>query len=136
MAIASHASDLWIANVYFGVDDDFNIYFIGSDKTKNNQQIEKNPQVAFSTIWFDENDHANRKGVQGVGTCTVATDGPDIAKGIALHNLNYPEFRERITVEWIGSNEYGSKVWIIKPQFIKFWNDELYGDDESEDFGF
>lgn len=32
------------------------------------------------------------------------------------------------------TNAWGSKIWVIKPKFMKYWDDEVYGDDESEEF--
>lgn len=137
LAIASCiGDDLWIANVFMGVADNFNIYFISSEDTKHSQQIIINPNVAFSTIWFNPKDHTDRKGVQGKGVCRIATTDNDISQGVMLHNKNYPEFKKRITPQWIKTNEYKSRVWIIKPSFIKFWNDELYGEEETEEFNF
>lgn len=137
LAIAtSHNDELWIANVFMGVDNQFNIYFISPEDTKHSQYILSNPTVAFSTVWFNEANHKDRKGIQGKGLCNIALTEEDIARGVKLHNQNYPEFKERITVDWIKNNEYKSRVWVIKPTLIKFWNDELYGDEESEEFIF
>lgn len=136
MAIASYAGNLWIANVYFSIDDDFRIYFLGSQHTKNNQQILQNPHVAFSTSWFNEKDHADRKAIQGVGYCVTATKDSDIINGVQLHNQNYPEFKQRITTDWVKDPDNQTSVWMIKPTFIKFWNDRLYGEKQSEGFTF
>ena len=53
-----------------------------------------------------------------------------------MHNLNFPEFSEKITVDWVKSDKNKSRVWIIEPDYMKYWNDELYGDEETEDFSF
>ncbi len=135
MVIASQDNgEVWVANVYFGVDDDFKIYFISSESAKHSQQILKNPKIAFSIPWYDPTNHKNRKAVQGQGVCRVAANDEEIAKGVQLHNQNFPEFANRITVEWVNTNEYESHVWVIEPSYIKHWNDEAYGDDESEEF--
>ena len=137
MALASHdGSDLWIANVFVGVDDEFNIFFISNEGAKHSQQIIQNPDIAFSTVWFNENNHTDRKGVQGLGNCKIATDEGEIVKGVQLHNKNYPEFKDLITVDWIRNNEDQSKMWVLRPKFIKFWNDEFYDEEETEEFSF
>lgn|SRR3989338_4043655 len=137
MVIAAHsAQEVWVANVYIGVDEKGTIYFISPEKNKHGLMILKNPQVAFSIAWFDPGNHRNRKAVQGRGICRLAENEKEIATGVQLHNRNFPEFKERITIEWIHSNEWGSKVWVLKPTYIKYWDDELYGDKESEEFLF
>lgn len=124
----------WIANVYFGTDDAGMMYFISPEDTKHSQHILKNNTIAFSTSWFDSTNYKNRKAIQGTGTCTIATDDETIGIGVSLHNKNFPEFKEKITIDWIRTNEWGSKVWMIKPNYIKYWDDEIYGDEESEEF--
>lgn len=98
--------------------------------------ILENPTVAFSAVWFEKGNHKNRKGIQGLGICRLAETRNDIEMGVKLHNQNFPEFKNKITVEWIHSNEWGSSVWILKPASIKYWDDELYEDDESKEFIF
>lgn len=59
MVIASaNSDDVWVANLYVGIDDQGKIFFISPTDTKHSKMILKNPEVAFSFAWFDENDHA------------------------------------------------------------------------------
>lgn len=126
----SDSDEIWTANVYYGCDDNAVLYFISSKNTKHSKMILKNPKIAFNTVWFDKKDYANRKAVQGIGVCRVATTLADVAKGVALHNKRFPAFANKITGEWIKTNEFGSRVWTIIPEYIKYWDDELYGEDE------
>lgn len=119
-----------------GCESPQKLYFIGSPKTTYGEQLLADPALAFATAWCNERDHKDRKGVQGVGTAELTTDEQEIETGVRLHNQNYPEFADRITVDWIHSNEKGSGVWVITPSYIKFWNDELYGLDGTRDFRF
>ena len=137
MVIASRdEKDVWVANVYFGVDEKSTIYFISPEDNKHSKMILKNPNVAFSIAWFDPNNHKNRKAVQGLGVCRSAESEEEIITGVKLHNQSFPEFKEKITVEWIRTNEWESRVWVIEPTYMKFWNDELYGDEEAKEFSF
>ncbi|OGY81987.1 MAG: hypothetical protein A3F54_03625 [Candidatus Kerfeldbacteria bacterium RIFCSPHIGHO2_12_FULL_48_17] len=135
LAIGSGA-EVWTANVYFGADDKGTMYFISPKDNKHSRMMLAQPQIAFGAAWFDPANHKNRKGVQGVGVCRPAEDAGEIARGVALHNQNFPEFKERVTVDWIRTNEWGSCVWVLRPSFIKYWDDESYGDDESQEFTF
>lgn len=136
MALASHNEDVWITNIYYGTDENLNIFFISPLDTKHSQQILQNPQVAFSLYWHAEKSFAIRAGVQGIGICNLVEDKTEIALGISLHNKNYPEFAERITEEWINTPENKSKVWKITPKKIKYWDDELYGEEKAKEFNF
>ncbi|MCB9798612.1 pyridoxamine 5'-phosphate oxidase family protein [Candidatus Nomurabacteria bacterium] len=136
MAIATMGSVPWIANVYFGVDDAGKIYFVTNKKTKHAQHLLENPAIAFNTAWYDPNNHQDRKAIQGTGTCRMAQTADEVQKGIELHNAYFPEFAKRITVEWATDESHESRVWVIEPKYIKFWNDKLYGGDEFEEFEF
>ncbi len=132
LAIATaDSAGAWIANVYFVSDDSATLYFISPESTRHSQMIIENSTVAISVAWFDPKNHVDRKAVQATGSCTQVVDSDEIRKAIQLHNSEFPEFAKRITPEWIATNEFGSRVWKIVPDFIKYWDDELFGDDES-----
>ena len=136
LVIASHSDKTWISNVFYGIDDNFRIYFVSPKSAEHSQQISRNPDIAFSVVWYNEKNHGDRKGVQGKGTCRLARDDEEIRKGVELHNKNFPEFAGRITFDWIKNNEFNSRIWVIEPKSIKYWDDQLYGDDETEEFEF
>lgn len=135
MVIASRdEKDIWVANVYFSADEKGNIYFVSSKDAKHSQMILKNPNVAFSIAWFDSTNNKNRKGVQGAGVCRIAKNLSEMTTGIKLLYKNFPDLRDILTVDWILNNAWRSKVWVLKPSYMKYWDDEIYGDDESEEF--
>lgn len=135
MAIASRdEKDVWIANVYFGVDAKATLYFVSAKDATHSKMILKNPNVAFSVAWFDPSNHKNRKGIQGRGVCRPAKNPTEIATGIKLLYEKFPDLRDILTVKWIMTNAWGSKIWVLKPSSMKYWDDEVYGDDESEEF--
>lgn len=136
LVVGTQGEKPWIVNVFYGADDDCRLYFVSGEEENHSKHILQNPEVTFSTVWFNENDHTDRKGVQGIGTCNIADTDADIETGVRLHNEHFPEFKERITHDYIRSDENKSRVWVITPKYIKFWNDGLYGDEEWEEFTF
>ncbi|PIR03427.1 MAG: hypothetical protein COV60_00425 [Candidatus Magasanikbacteria bacterium CG11_big_fil_rev_8_21_14_0_20_43_7] len=136
VTIALASEQPWICSVYYGVDKNFRLYFISNKKTKHSQYILSNPAIAFSVSWYNAGDYKDRKAVQGIGNCRVVKNDEEIITGVHLHNLHFPEFADRITVDWIQDPEHQSAVWIIEPTYIKFWNDELFGSDEIKEFTF
>jgi uncharacterized protein YhbP (UPF0306 family) len=126
--------EIWIANVFFGSDESANFYFISPQNTKHSEIILKNPNVAFAHTWFDSNNHKNRKGIQATGICQIATSIEGIAKGVEIYNKNFPEFKEKININWITDDDNESKVWIIKPKIIKYWDDIAFGEGNSQEF--
>src|SRR3989344_1011114 len=137
MAIATRdGEDIWIANVYANIDKNNAIYFISSENTRHCQMMLKNPNVVFSFAWSDEENPENRKGVQGRGVCRKATGAKEISTGLILINKKFPVFSKIFTTDWIHTNKWKEKVWILKPTYVKYWDDEKYGDNESEEFTF
>lgn len=137
MTIAScNEKNVWIANIYFGADKTGKIYFVSPKDAKHSQMILKNPEIAFSVAWFDSKNSKNRKGIQGLGTCRPTKNPTEITTGIKLLYKKFPDLRDVLTVKWIMTNIWGSKIWVIKPTYMKYWDDEIYGDDESEEFNF
>lgn len=136
VALATHANGkVWVANVYYGLDEKTgHLFFISSEENRHSQMILQNPEIAFSVAWFDPTDHKNRKAIQGIGVCRLAATEEEIQTGVLLHNQGFPEFRERITVEWIRTNEYQSRVWVLEPTYLKHWDDALYGSKEGKEF--
>ena len=136
LQIAPHAGDPWIANVYMGCTTPEKIYFIGSPNTQYGKLLQEDTKLAFATALHEDGDYMNRKGIQGVGSAVFADNDNDIAEGVRLHNQNYPEFADRITVDWVHTNERGSGVWVITSSRIKYWSDSDYGPDGSKEFIF
>ncbi|MEK7570284.1 MAG: pyridoxamine 5'-phosphate oxidase family protein [Patescibacteria group bacterium] len=137
MVIASHnKKDIWVANVYFGIDEKATMYFISPKNTKHSRMILENPKIAFSVAWFDPRNHKNRKAVQGLGVCRPAKNLVEIATGVKLLYKKFADLRDILTVKWIMTNSWGTKIWVLKPKYMKYWDDEMYGDDESKKFIF
>ncbi len=136
VSIASHNDkDIWVVNVYYSSDNKGKIYFVSSTDSKHGQMILKNPSVAFSIAWADPKNNKNRKGVQGQGESRPA-NLLETAEGIKLMYKNFPDLHDILTIEWITTNAWSTKVWIIEPSYMKYFDDEIYGDDESEEFNF
>ncbi len=137
MVIACHdEDDVWVANVYFGADDKQNIYFVSPENNRHSKMILKNPNIAFSIAWFDPGNHKSRKAIQGLGVCRPTKNPTEIATGIKLLYNKFPDLRDIHTVKWIMTNVWGAKVWVLKPSYMKYWDDEVYGENESEEFTF
>lgn len=135
--LATHLDDdIWASNVFYGIDEKYTLYFISNEKTEHSRHILQNPTIAFSIARYNLGNHMNRKAVQWIWVCKKATEPEQITTGVMLHNTHYPEFSDRIDVNWILSKENTSHVRTIQPTRIKFWNDELYGLNGTEEFLF
>lgn len=132
LVLATKDSSPWVSNVYYSINDDGRIYFISNKDTLHGKHLLKDDEVAFSVAWYDPNNHLDRKAAQGKGHCRVAKTDEEIKEGVHLHNVNFPEFKSRITFKW--AKMMGYRVWYIDPTYIKFWNDQLFGIDGSREY--
>jgi len=136
LVLATQGDPVWVTNLLYCFGKDMKLYFISGIDTEHSQHIMARPSVAFSTAWYNKNDHTDRKAVQGKGTCRMAVLDEEINEGVTLHNKNYPEFAERLTVDYIKSADNSSEVWVVEPYYIKHWDDELYGSNGTKEFTF
>lgn len=126
----------WVCNVYYSADNDLNLFFVSPTDTKHSQHIAENPQVAFSIPWYDEKNLANRKAIQGTGICKRITSANEIIRLLKNHYKYYPLWKSVITYKAMREKLIESRPYIIRPNYMKFWNDELYGDEGVEEFSF
>jgi uncharacterized protein YhbP (UPF0306 family) len=129
-------SEIWVCNLYFAVDDEFNMYFVSSSDSRHCKIIIANPNIAFANNSYNSLDLGDRNGVQGTGKCYILQDQIQIQNAIELYNKAFPHSKNEITQDWILNNNSNSHLWKITPKTIKFWSDEDYGNAESKEFKF
>lgn len=114
---------LWAASVFHCPDEEGRILFISEEGTEHGTHLKDRPSVAFATACHDS---GVRRGIQGVGACREAR-GPDIALGVRLHNERFPALAEQLTERYLHENPDGTRVYVITPSRIKYWDDETLG---------
>ena len=136
IATVDHESTPWVCNVYYSVTNDFKLFFVSPTDSLHSKHIAQNSRVAFSIPWYDENDLGNRKAVQGIGVCTRVTNWIEAARFLRNHYIYYPLWKKIITTAAMRKKLIESRPYIIKPEYMKFWNDELFGDEGIEEYTF
>lgn len=126
----------WTSNVYYSADNNLDLFFVSSPDTNHSRHIKNKSQVSFSVPWYDENDLANRKAVQGIGLCKRLTNAAEIVRFLKNHYIYYPLWKSVITYKAMRDKLIESRPYIIKPTYMKFWNDELYGEEGTREFNF
>jgi uncharacterized protein YhbP (UPF0306 family) len=123
----------WVANLYYASDDSGKFYVVSPESSRHCQHVLKNPQVAFAVAWANPSNPEDRKGIQGTGAARLAASD-EVAYGLALYGKKFPALAGEMTPEWIRTNKYGSRLWVVTPTYLKYWDDALYGDEESKEF--
>ena len=129
MTLATSDSEPWVCTLYYGTDENPTLYLVTDPNSVHGKMIEKNPNVAFNI--FDSHTKVTqpKKGIQGKGICTQVKDFKEVAKGLMLWHKANPGNEARITIEAIKKWK-DTRIYKIKPTYLKFFNKELYGKDE------
>lgn len=126
----------WTCNVYYSADSKSNLFFVSPTNTKHIQHLEHNSRVSFSIPWYDENDLTNRKAIQGTGTCKQLRSPSKIISSLKNHSKYFPLWKDVITYDNMRNKTIKSRPFVIEPDHMKFWNDELYGSEGTKEFNF
>lgn len=127
----------WITNVYYSVNENYELFFFSSTDTKHSRHLKENSQVAYAVVWANPDDEEDRKAIQAVGTCERVKDPIKLVKLLTVHYKYWPSWRnDSETLEETAKRVAKTGVYIIKPKLIKYWNDEVFGDKSVEEYSF
>lgn len=126
----------WLANMYFVADEELNLYFVSAKETNHSLHIAENDKVAFTTAWYDPDNLGDRKAIQGKGKCELMKNWGEIAKVLKLFHAKYPDWKEVINLQTIKEKLIESRPYKITPSYIKYWDDELLGEEGTEELHF
>ena len=136
MSLATYSDDLWISTVYYVVDNSFNFYFISNPKTKHGRDIATNKNIACAIADSHQRVKDNKKGVQTQGTASIVNNKIEIVNALILWNKLNPGFEKIINFKNMQKKIMNDKVFKIEPKIIKFFNEELYGQEGYKIFKF
>jgi|SRR3989344_2588840 len=136
MSLATHSNKLWISTVYYAIDNNLNIYFISDPKTRHGKDILSNEEIACSIADSHQKVKEKKKGVQISGNALLVNGKIEIIKALILWNKANPGFEKIINIESMKKKIINDKVFKIKPKIIKFFNEELYGNEGYKIFKF
>lgn len=126
----------WISNVYYSISNSGQLFFVSDPEARHGVHLSERNRIAFSIAWYDKNDMGNRKAVQGTGICERISDPITVGKFLMNHYIYYPLWKQVITEKSMREKIISSRPYIITPQYMKFWNDELYGEEGTKEFTF
>lgn len=119
----------WVCTVYYGVDDDMNFYIVTDPNSIHGRDMIKNNKVAFNIFDSSQKIFKPKKGLQGSGTVEMVKGIINVAKALTLWHKQNPGVEKAITLKEVKKFS-DTKVWKIVPQYLKFFNKELYAPEE------
>ncbi|MCG2692080.1 pyridoxamine 5'-phosphate oxidase family protein [Microgenomates group bacterium] len=129
MSLATCGPDMWISTVYYVVDEKFNLYFISEATANHCQAFKKNVEVSCAIADSRQPVTAKKIGVQIRGKASQVNSLQKMKWMLAMWNKVNPGFEAIINLKNIQKRVIKSKVYKIQPQAIKFFNEELYGEE-------
>lgn len=115
--------------VYYGVDDNFNIYFVSQLTRDHSKNIKENNSVAITVADSNQKVTDKKVGVQLRGRCSLVSNPLECAKALALWNKANPGVESVISLQNIKDKVIKSRVYRVSPEHAKFFNENLYGPD-------
>lgn len=134
MSIATRGRNPWIASVYYVIDPDLNLYFISPPDSEHIMQIKSNPEVACAIADSTQGANDKKIGLQLFGEASQVRSLNKIKWMLKMYNKLYPGTREKINYKNFQTKVMTSRVYKVVPKRIKFFNQELYGEDEEAIF--
>lgn len=124
------------STLYYGIDESFNIYIVTSPSSKHAVNFLKNPNVAC--VITDTNqkmfETKHKSGVQLKGNIEQVSE-KNLKKALEV----WSHFNDNLAEKFfrnISEGKWKDRVFIIKPSEIKWFNEELYGEEGTETFNF
>ena len=121
----SDAGGLWVADVIYVFDNDFNIYWMSDPEVRHSKAILNNPKVA-GTITISSKSKESNLGLQFSGTAEKIEGARFDLATEHLLKRGYPAPKETDNVL------QGDSWYMLKPQFIDVINEELWGYDKKK----
>lgn len=130
MTLATQSSKgPWVCTVYYGVDDNMNLYIVTDPNSTHGKAMTKNNKVAFNIFDSHQKIFKPKEGVQGSGTIEIVKGIRNITKALALWHKQNPGVEKNITINEVKKFK-DTKVWKITSKYLKFFNKELYAPEE------
>lgn len=108
----------WICSVWFGVDENMNIYWLSSTTRRHSKEVLKNNKVA-GAITLPQTPNDPPRGLQFQGVAELLTDEKEVKKAMSVYAGRI--FFEKDILEFMKNKEKPHRFYRIKPtQFVLF----------------
>lgn len=120
----------WLCTLYYGIDDQMNLYVVTDPNNKHGKIMRQNPKVAFNIFDSRQQVIKPKKGLQGKGLITIIKGPKSVIEALKFWHKANPGVEKRITAENVLDKYSDTKIFKISPTYLKYYNDQLYGKEE------
>lgn len=116
----------YTCNIFFGWDEDCNLYFVSAERRTHSGHIQNNSKVAVSFVDTMKYDLASsdKKGIQLRGECTMLK-GEEVDAAYEYYCKNILSAREQISLSSL-KEAGGQRIWKVKITWGKIWDEEKF----------
>lgn len=120
----------WACTVYYGVDNNINLYIVTDPNSTHGKYLKTNNHVAFTIFDSHQKIFNPKAGIQGKGICERVNGLVNSVKALALWHKANPGIEKNITIKDVLKKITDVKIYKITPTYLKFFNKELYSPEE------
>jgi uncharacterized protein YhbP (UPF0306 family) len=125
MSLATYNLKIWIASVYYAIDDEINFYFLSDEDTRHCQDIKKNSEVACAISDSSRDFSQTKIGIQIRGNAKKVRDLTSLKIAANLLIKIVPGFIKYVNPADINLLK-STDIYKIEPDIIKFFNKDLF----------
>ena len=135
-ALATNGDHPWIATMYYGVDDNLNIYFLTSPDTIHAKALKQNPLVSAVVADSPQKLDSKKIGIQLYGSASEIEGDEAITAAFKIWCGVLKVTDSKYSYEGIKSGDLHYRIYKLVPKKIKYYNEELWdeGDEKVIDF--
>lgn len=132
-ALATFGEYPWIATMYYGVDDDLNIFFLTKPSTIHAQGLYKNPQVSAVIANSPQDPQSKKVGMQIYGFAEELKDKEELNKAFMIWGgvLGITDF-DTYSYEGIKSGKLSYRLYKLTPKKIKYYNENIWEEGKEQ----
>lgn len=131
-ALATSGDHPWIATMYYGVDDDLNIYFLTSPQTIHAKGLKANPKVSAVIADSPQKPDSKKLGMQIYGLATELKGESEIKSGFTIWCKVLGVTDPKYSYEGIESGDLHYRLYKLVPKKIKYYNEALWDEGDEK----
>ncbi|MBP9670660.1 pyridoxamine 5'-phosphate oxidase family protein [Candidatus Woesebacteria bacterium] len=131
-ALATNGEHPWIATMYYGMDDDLNIYFLTSPETIHAKGLKQNPLVSAVIADSPQKPDSKKIGLQLYGSASELEGEEAIKAGFKIWCSVLKVTDPKYSYEGIKSGDLHYRIYKLVPKKIKYYNEELWDEGDEK----
>ncbi|MBP9670661.1 pyridoxamine 5'-phosphate oxidase family protein [Candidatus Woesebacteria bacterium] len=132
LALATNGDHPWIATMYYGMDDDLNIYFLTSPETIHAKGLKQNSLVSAVIADSPQKPDSKKIGIQLYGHASEIEGEEAIKSALKIWCGVLKVTDPKYSYEGIKSGDLHYRIYKLVPKKIKYYNEALWDEGDEK----